>query len=202
MSQNRIGTIALAAAAVLAAGLLLAACGGSSSPSGSADSAADSALKFSKCMREQGVKNFPNPETTAAGATRLTFKAEGTSPKTMEAAQEACRHFQEEGGPQEEEVSPEEKVEREEAVQKFAKCMREHGIEIEVSSAGGGVQIQVHPGGGAGGPNPESPAFQEAQEACQKLMPGPKGGAGVNSGKAPPGGGATEGFSMESAPAE
>jgi hypothetical protein len=202
MPQNRIGTIALATATMLAAGLLLAACGGSSSPSGSDASGADSPLKFAKCMREHGVKNFPNPETTAGGATKLTFKAEGTSPKTMEAAQEACRHFEEEGGPQEREVSPQEKVEREEAVQKFAKCMREHGIEIEASSSSGGIQVQIHPGGGGGGPNPESPAFQEAQETCQHLMPGPKGGAGFHSDKAPSGGGATQGFSMESAPAE
>lgn len=203
MPTNRLRTFALAPFAVLAACLFLAACGGgSSSPSGSAASASDNALKFSKCMREHGIKDFPNPETTANGATRLQFKVEGgIGPKTMEAAQEACRHFQEEGGPAEKEVSPQEKVEREEQVQKFAKCMREHGIELEVSTSGDAVKIGVHPGDG--GPNPESPAFQQAQEACQDLMPGPKGGPGgpttSTHGKEASAGGA--GFNMESAPA-
>lgn len=199
MSANRIKTIALAALALLAAGLILAACGGSSSPSGSAASPAESALKFSRCMREHGVKNFPDPETTANGATKLQFKAEGTSPKTMDSAQAACQHFQEEGG-EGPELSPQQKVEQEEAVQKFAKCMREHGIEVEASTSGGGVQVKVGGGPGAGGPNPQSPAFQEAQEACQGLMPGPKvkgGGAPPQTSKAP-GGGETQGFSSES----
>jgi hypothetical protein len=93
----------------------------------------------------------------------------------MEAAQNACKHFQ----PAEQtNISPQEKVARQEAVLKFAKCMREHGIDVHASAAGGGVQIQVHPGSGGGspGPNPESPAFEAAQKACQGLLPGPRGG--------------------------
>jgi hypothetical protein len=156
-------------------------------------------------MREHGVKDFPDPEVAADGATKLQFKSspgEGTGPKTMEAAQQACRHFQEEGG-QGPELSPQQKVEQEEAVQKFAKCMREHGIEVEASTSGGGVQVKVGGGPGSGGPNPKSPAFQEAQEACQGLMPGPKirgGGPAAQTGNVPAGG-ETQGFSSESAPA-
>ena len=55
----------------------------------------------------------------------------------MEAAQNACKHYQPE--PQKVNLSPQEKVAREEAVQKFAKCMREHGIEVQASTAGGGI---------------------------------------------------------------
>ncbi|MFT3864133.1 MAG: hypothetical protein QM729_07670 [Solirubrobacterales bacterium] len=201
MPANRLQAIAftlLIALAVVAAGTLLTACGGSSSPSGSTTSAADGAFKFSKCMREHGVKNFPDPEVSASGATRIQFKAEGTSSKTLEAAQEACRHFQEEGA-QKQELSPQQQVEQEEQVDKFAKCMREHGIEVETSTAGGGAKVSVG-GGGQGGPNPESPAFQKAQEACQSLMPGPKGKSGAQPGtshsKETPGSGA--GLTMES----
>jgi hypothetical protein len=68
-------------------------------------------------------------------------------------------------------------VERAEAVEKFAKCMREHGIEVHASSAEGHVSIQIHGGGPGAGPNPESPAFQKAQSSCQKLLPF-KGGKG------------------------
>ena len=95
----------------------------------------------------------------------------------MEAAQNACKKYQPE--PQKLDLSPQQKVERAEAVEKFAKCMREHGIEVHASSSEGRVSIQIHGKPGAG-PNPESPAFQKAQSSCQKLLPfkgeGPAGG--------------------------
>jgi hypothetical protein len=170
-----------ASAGVALAGLALAGCGGSSSASPGSPSvspsaggkAADSALKFSKCMREHGVTNFPNPEIGPNGQVGLKVKAGGpgslgASPQTMEAAQRACQHFQEGLEPK---ITPQEKVEREEAVQKFAKCMREHGIDVHGETSGGFVRIGIHGGPGSGGPNPESPAFQAAQKACQGLLP-------------------------------
>jgi hypothetical protein len=74
-------------------------------------------------------------------------------------------------------LSPQQKVEREEAVQKFAKCMREQGIQLETSAKNGNIRILLHGHPGSGGPNPESPAFQRAQTTCQKLLPklGPGG---------------------------
>jgi len=96
-------------------------------------------------------------------------------PEASEAAQKACARYRPE--PQPVNLSPQEKVEREEAVQKFAKCMREHGIKVEASAKGGGIQILLHGHPGSGEPNPESPSFQQAQATCQKLLPrgGPKG---------------------------
>jgi hypothetical protein len=55
---------------------------------------------------------------------------------------------------------------------KFASCMRSNGVpNFPDASAGGGIQIS--PGSGL---NPQSPAFQAAQKACGKLLPG--GGPG------------------------
>jgi hypothetical protein len=123
-------------------------------------------------MREHGVTNFPNPEIGAGGQVGLKVKGGpgslGASPQTMEAAQKACQHFAEGLEPK---MTPQEKVEREEAVQKFAKCMREHGIDVHAQTSGGAIRIGVHAGPGSGGPNPESPAFQAAQKACQGLLP-------------------------------
>jgi len=171
----------LAGCGLLAAALLLAACGGSSaSPKPSSASAADNALKFSRCMREHGVKNFPNPEVSGNRVSLRIKPGPGgveASPQLMQSAQSACKHFQ----PAEQtNVSPQEKVARQEAVLKFAKCMRGRGIDVHASATGGGVQIQIHPGSAGAGPNPESPAFQAAQKACQGLLPGPRdaGGAG------------------------
>jgi hypothetical protein len=175
----------------------LAACGSSGSPT-SAASATQDAFKFSRCMREHGLTNFPDPETGANGTVRLQFRTGAKlNPHTFEVAQNACRKYR----PMDRvKLSPAERVAREEQVRRFAKCMREHGVDIPApTTSGGGVRIQLgQPGGG--GPNPESPAFQAAQKACQGLLPkrpggGPGGGAQTNSSKGSGAGGGT-GFSL------
>jgi hypothetical protein len=174
----------LLALGAIATALLLGACGGSSSPPerSPAAAAADNALSFSKCMREHGVKSFPNPEISGG---RVSLRIKGgpggieVSPQTMEAAQNACKRFQ----PAEQtNVSPQEKVARQEAVLKFAKCMRKLGIDVHASTEDGDLRIQVHPGTAGAGPNPGSPAFQAAQKTCQGLLPGPQAGGGVTGG--------------------
>jgi hypothetical protein len=51
---------------------------------------------------------------------------------------------------------------------KFADCMRSHGVpKFPDPSAGGGIDISS-----SSGINPQSPAFQFAQNACSKLLPG------------------------------
>jgi hypothetical protein len=58
---------------------------------------------------------------------------------------------------------------------KFADCMRSHGIpNFPDPSAGGGIHISS-----GSGINPQAPAFQSAQNACSKLLPG--GGPGRGS---------------------
>ncbi len=200
----------LAGACLLAVAALLAACGGSSStdpPASRSAALQEDALKFSKCMREHGIKNFPNPEFSE-GHTQLHVKAGGpggieVAPQTMEAAQKACQHYQEALAPK---LTPQERVQHEEALQKFAACMRKNGVHVEVQSApgGGGVGIRVgQRSGGGGGANPESPSFQKAQEECQKLLPNKPGGFRgpgplARSKRPPSGGGRKTGSSKES----
>jgi pyruvate/2-oxoglutarate dehydrogenase complex dihydrolipoamide acyltransferase (E2) component len=175
------------------ASIALAACGGSAS-NPTAGQAKDAKLvKFAKCMREHGV-NVSTP-TGSTGLVKVTGNA--GSPHALEAAQHACKAY--EPSAQNANVSPQERVAREEAVQKFARCMRKHGIDVHAETSGGGARIgiQVHAGANAGGPNPESPAFQSAQKACQGLLPfkggGPGGGPGATTGE---GGGPANGFSI------
>lgn len=52
---------------------------------------------------------------------------------------------------------------------KFSDCMRSHGVPNFPDPSGGGGGIQISAGSGV---NPQSPAFQSAQNDCQKLMPG------------------------------
>jgi hypothetical protein len=52
----------------------------------------------------------------------------------------------------------------------FAACMRSHGVaNFPDPSSGGGINI-----GPRSGINPDSPQFQSAQRACQKLLPAGK----------------------------
>jgi len=60
---------------------------------------------------------------------------------------------------------------------KFANCMRSHGVPNFPDPSGSGGAIQITAGSRI---NPQSPAFQSAQSACQKLLPdgGPGRGQG------------------------
>jgi hypothetical protein len=177
--------------ALLAVTFLLVACGGSTKANGTADEQASQQKSeakladFARCMREHGIE-----AEIAPGGGNEGVRVKGTGgPAQMEAAQKACARYQ----PQAKHVnlSPQQKVEDEEATQKFAKCMREHGIHVEVSTSGGGIAIRIHAHAGSEGePNPESPGFQKAQTNCQKLLP--NGGPGPGGVTKSPGGKGTE----------
>jgi hypothetical protein len=189
--------------AALAAGLALAACGGSTNATDPAASERAKeeqdeakAAKFAKCLREHGIEASAS---SGGGGFRLQIHpAPGASVQNMEAAQNDCRKYRPE--PKHIKLSPQERVKREEEVLKFAKCMREHGVDLHAEVGGGKVALGIH-GAPGSGPNPESPAFQAAQKACAgdlpfKLRggPGPLGKSGGPSGEGastshPPSGG-------------
>ncbi|MGI8507072.1 MAG: hypothetical protein ACR2MK_09795 [Solirubrobacteraceae bacterium] len=53
---------------------------------------------------------------------------------------------------------------------KFSTCMRSHGVpDFPDPSSNGGLRLRVGPGSRL---NPQSPAFQSAQQTCRKLLPG------------------------------
>jgi hypothetical protein len=163
----------LAAACGTAAILALAACGGSAPKQTASHENEEKVVKFARCLREHGVN-----VSSSTGSGQATLRVNGGNPNVMQAAQNACKRYQPSAA--KENLTPQEKVAREEAVLKFAKCMREHGIDVHASTSGGGVQIGIQGSRGASGPNPESPAFQGAQKACQGPLPfkGPGPGAG------------------------
>ncbi len=172
----------IAVLGAIAASLILAACGGSSQASSAVGNERSQEQKaetkfadFAKCLREHGVNAEAISHPGGGHGLKISPGAAGAGPAAMEAAEKACARYRPE--PQKVNLSPQQKVEQEEAVQKFAKCMREHGIKLEASAHGGGVSIRLHAHPGAeGGPNPESPAFQSAQQACQKFLPFKGGG--------------------------
>jgi hypothetical protein len=81
-------------------------------------------------------------------------------------------------------LSPEEQ----DKILAFARCMREHGVDMpDPDFSSGGVTFGIGGPDQKSGIDPGSETFQEAQRACQSLMPGdgPKtttGGGGSDSG--------------------
>ncbi len=182
----------LALLAALSAGLALVACGGSKNANDPvaterANERNDEhkAEEFAKCLREHGV--HASASAAPGGGFQLRIQgAPGSGRQSAEAAQNACAKYR--PGAKRVKLSPQEKVKREEEVLKFAKCMREHGIDIHTEVGAGKIAIGIH--GSSTGPNPASPTFQAAQKACSGDLPfGKKGFAG----HPPPGGGKEEG---------
>jgi hypothetical protein len=168
----------------LALALPLAACGSSGSGNKEASDITGSTgyaqtLKFSQCMRSNGVTNFPDPQRGGG----LLLKAGGQTgidPRSpaFQSAQKACKHLLPNGGvPQ-----PLTASQRADAL-KFSQCMRTHGVPNfpDPTFSGGHAGIELSKSSGI---DPQSPAFQAAQKACGS--PFGKGGPGpVTQGKAP-----------------
>jgi len=157
----------------------LAACG--SSASGESDTAEqeEARLEFAECMRENGV-DMPDPQPGQAGVIiggtkGPGGKATGINPEdpTTKKALAACEDKLGDAG---QKMSPEEEEEFKEKALAFAECMRENGIDMPDPQFDGEGKVKMRIGGlGNGGPSPESPAFQQAQEACEDEMPGGRG---------------------------
>jgi hypothetical protein len=156
--RRRSVTAAATAAALAALSLLVTACGSSSSnePSSSADRG--QALAFAKCMRANGVPNFPDPD--ASGRFRgVGHEAEG-DPK-FQAAQEACRDLAP-GGEHERLGDPAFVAQ----MREFSQCMRENGLpDFPDPDAQGRLR-------GPGHEQQNDPQYQAAFETCRGKLPG------------------------------
>jgi hypothetical protein len=160
----------------------LAACGSGGGDSGpmSAAEEEEAQLEFAACMREHGVEmEDPKPGQNAViiGGTKGPGKqTTGINPGDP-ATKKALAACNDKLGDLGQEPSPEEQEEFKEDALAFTRCMREHGIDMadpEFDSEGHvGMRIVGHAGKD---PSPESPAFRQAQEACQSKLPNAKRG--------------------------
>jgi hypothetical protein len=68
-------------------------------------------------------------------------------------------------------ASPTTGASKADAIQRYSSCMRSHGVPKfpDPKASGGGMSLTIGPGTGV---DPNSPQFQAAGKACQKLMPG------------------------------
>jgi hypothetical protein len=167
-------------AVIAASVVLVAGCGGddsggdsaaASGGSGAPGASSDRAVKYSECMRENGVPEFPDPENG-----RLTLRVGpdgGIDPNSPEfkAAQEACQSLAPQGGPG---AGGPANPELQDQVLNYAECMRENGVPDfpDPDVSGRGVRMQLPQG-----VDPNSQQFRSAQQECQSILQGLGGGA-------------------------
>jgi hypothetical protein len=119
--------------------------------------AQDAALDYARCMREHGV-DMADPVNG-----RLELKTKRGDQRKMEEAQKACRHILEDAMPP---LSEEQQAEMREAALDFAKCMRDHGVDMPDPTFKDGGMLMRMPEGTKG----DDPKVQDAQKACQPIL--------------------------------
>jgi hypothetical protein len=164
----------------------------SASPSASIDPE-DAPFAFAKCMREHGI-DMPDPETQPGGGFTQRIGGDNIDPEKMQAAQEACQDILTNAGNFRGELDPEQL----DKLVEFAKCMREHGIDMPdpTTNGKGGIMFRSNGSASGGDDTPgkvfsdgidlESEEFQAAQEACGSILGtlgegGPAGGPSTDS---------------------
>jgi hypothetical protein len=132
---------------------------GNSSPSSSASSKGD-VRAYSACMRSHGVANFPDPDSK--GRIAMNSGVDPESPQFKTAARACQTLLPNDGRP-----TPAQQADAQQAMLKYARCMRSHGVpKFADPKAGGGLSI-----GKKAGVDPNTPQFKAAQRSCQKLAP-------------------------------
>jgi hypothetical protein len=157
---------ALLAASAAALVLTAAGCGGSgdsnSGSSGSSGSPANSALeqavRFTQCMRENGVPDFPDPDKDG----RFVIAAGGPdqSSPAFRRARQACTSLEPPGFHQ---ADSAERARDQQEWLKFARCMRENGIQDFPDPQDGRLKVPRDR------INVNSPQFKRALNACRDV---------------------------------
>jgi hypothetical protein len=153
-------------ASALLFGALLAGCGhGSSAKPPSGDANFEQALAYAKCMRANGVPNFPDPQRQDNGVKVRVDSGKNTDTSALNKALEACRDKM----PQGDADGPNGGTVDAAKLAAWTKCMRAKlpGFpDPEVS--GNGITVTLHGTGIRG----ESAAFENARRSCQSRLPG------------------------------
>jgi uncharacterized protein (DUF305 family) len=159
----------------------------------------DASLAFARCMRQHGV-DMPDPTFTDNGNGGGGFAIKQTGPggggaarpsdATLQAAQTACQPIMDKAEQDMPRPSAEEQAKMRDQALKFAKCMRQHGIDMPdpTFDDSGRAKIEMHaeaPAGGnsnsgpvtnSNGAAPPPPGDSAKMEAAAKACGGPGGG--------------------------
>jgi len=121
-------------------------------------------LKFSQCMRANGVHNFPDPNGNGLIAIASSSGLDPNSP-VYRSAQKKCAADLPNGG----KPTPQQLAKMKRNALAFSACMRAHGIKDfpDPDFSGGGVRLSLGSRRPGSDLNLNNPTFQKAQQACQ-----------------------------------
>lgn len=123
----------------------------------------EAGLDYAECMRTNGI-DMPDPEP-GGGFDINGTKEQDFSEDEFRDADVKCRHFLEDARPPQ--LSEQEQQQLEEDALAFARCMRDHGIDLPDPwfAEDGSVAIEIgEPGSDL---SPDDPDFRAAQRACE-----------------------------------
>jgi hypothetical protein len=169
-------------------GLLVAACGGGATnpgaasagtttttttvaPSGSnasGETSLSQQLQLAQCMRSHGVPTFPDPSPGGGQLNAISAAGINTQSPTYLAALQACKKYTPAGN-----VTPAQSAAENAKGLEFSQCMRSHGVPNfpdPITGPTGGQAINMS----GTGIDQNSPTYQAANSACQKIVPGSK----------------------------
>lgn len=121
----------------------------------------DAQLEFAECMRENGMPDFPDPDS--GGGPVMVGPGNEIDPNdpAFQDANQACASKLGNGAGGT--LDPAGSQEIQEQLLAMAECMRDQGFDLPDPSFDGGVgQMQL-----PDGVDPSDPKFQEAQESCR-----------------------------------
>jgi hypothetical protein len=162
---------------------------GSTAPGSTAPGASQSGLAFSRCMRTNGVPNFPDPQPGGG----LLFNVAGINPSApaVREARAKCQKFLPAGGPPQPGATTHPSAQTLAKLLKLAVCMHQHGISqfpeprtsVPSDPFGGGTGVITDYDGVIllfpSTLDIQAPAYTQAAAACgplaQKLARGPHG---------------------------
>ncbi|MFD4510166.1 hypothetical protein [Streptomyces sp. NPDC058457] len=168
----------LVAVSAAAAGILLAGCSSDSDTAASSSTTAASltgyqrALAHAKCMRSNGVSNYPDPKGDSSGHVMIEpGSGVDTTSQTYQKAEEKCQSLLPQGltggaAPGGSSGSLDSKK-----VAAWAACVRSHGVPKFQDPKVSGTQMIIDPIA-SGIPSPGDATFAKATAACQSKFPG------------------------------
>ena len=178
----------LAASCALALGL--SACGSSSAGAGGTSTVSSSAryqarLNLAKCLRAHGV-NVPDPSPGGGPGSGEGLRQIQSNPNFRSAIQ-ACAKYRQQAFPFAN-LSPAQRAQFQQALVKFAECMRAHGVNVpDPTTTGTGGAFGIRRAFGSVDRN--SPGFQSALQTCRSSLPFRPGAGGGAPGAGPAPGG-------------
>jgi hypothetical protein len=126
-------------------------------------------VAFSRCMRSNGVPNFPDPQLLVGGNLKLTIHQLATTTPQVKAAMSACNHLLPNSGSAAQETAQQTRTQIA-ALLAFARCLRSHGFPSFPDPSGSG-QL-THQMLATAGIDLHQPAVVQAADVCTSVTHG------------------------------